>query len=120
MRYVLDTDTVVDVLRGRPDVIRRLSRVSPDQVAVTAITVAELQYRTASTSEPERNGLEVSRLLEQLRVLSFGVKAARHHAEIRRASRLMGHSDQLIAATVLAAEATLVTARPSEFGRVAG
>ena len=119
-RYVLDTDTAVDVLRGRADVIRRLSHVSPDHVAVTSITVAELRYRMSSTGEPERNWLEVSRLLGELRVLPFGLKAAERHAEVRRTSRLMGHNDLMIAATVLAAEATLVTSRASEFGRVSG
>ena len=119
-RYVLDTETVVDVLRGRPDVIRRLSQVSPDHVAVTAMTVAELRHRTESTRDPERNWLEASRLLDELRVLPFGTKAAERHAEIRRGSRLMGHNDLMIAATVLAAEATLVTSRASEFGRVSG
>lgn len=118
-RYVLDTDTVVDVLRGRSDVIRRLSQVSPDHIAVTSMSVAELQYRVGSTRDPERDGLEVRRFLDEVRVLSFGAKAAAHHAAIRRSSRLMGHNDMVIAATALAADATLVTTRP-EFGRVPG
>ena len=118
-RYVLDTETVVDVLRGRADVIRRLSQVSPDQIAVTAISVAELQYRIGSTRDPERDGLEVKRFLAQIRVLPFGAKAAEQHAAIRRSARLIAPTDLLIAATALAGAAVLVTSRP-EFSRVAG
>ena len=41
---VLDTDIVVDILRGRDEVLRRLAARSPDAVGVTTMTVAELRY----------------------------------------------------------------------------
>jgi predicted nucleic acid-binding protein len=41
-RYVLDTNTVVDVLLRRHGVEEQLSEVSPHDVRVSAITLAEL------------------------------------------------------------------------------
>lgn len=119
-RYVLDTDVVVDVLRGRRDVTERLMAVSPDDVAVTSMTYAELMYGAAASADPAGNGAEVERLLGEIRVLPFGRHAAAAHARIRWAVRAtpVGPSDLVIAATAVAAGATLVTSNVREFERV--
>jgi tRNA(fMet)-specific endonuclease VapC len=123
--FVLDTDHVIDVLRGprgNPGVARRLASLSPDDVRVASMTVAELLYGAAASADPERNRREVERFLGSIRVLPFGRRAAVAHAAVRRALRAspIGPTDLVIAATALAAGATLVTANTTEFGRVPG
>ena len=119
---VLDTDVVVDVLRGRRDVTQRLADVSPDDVAIAAMTLAELLYGAAMSREPERNRDEVWRFLRVIRVLSFDQSAANQHAELRRALRAkpIGPHDLIIAATAKAVGASLVTANTREYARVEG
>lgn len=121
-RYLLDTDTVVDVLRGRYGVADRLSAVSPDDVRVSAMTVAELYYGALRSTDPARNRAEVDRLLAEIGILQFGRAAAAHHADIRVALRHqpIGSGDMIVAATALAADAVVVTANGREFGRVPG
>jgi tRNA(fMet)-specific endonuclease VapC len=121
-RYLLDTDTIVDVLRGRHRVAERLAEVSPDDVRVSAMSVAALYYGALNSSDPERNRAEVDRLLEQIAVLRFGRTAAAVHARIRLALRQqpIGAADMIIAATAAAAGALVVTANEREFGRVPG
>ncbi len=122
VRYVLDTDTVVDVLRGREGAATRLAKLSPDDVWVTAVTVAELHYGARRSADPGRNAGEVDRFLAEIGVLSFGRRAAISHARLRNALRStpIGAFDLLIAATALVHEATVVTANSREFGRVPG
>lgn len=121
-RYVLDTDAVVDVLRGRQEVIARLAAVSPDDVAVTTMTLAELLYGVAVSSNSERNAQEVERFVSRVRVLPFSREAAMRHAIVRHAVRAqpIGPNDLIVAATALAAGATLVTSNSGEFSRVPG
>lgn len=121
-RFVLDTDVVVDVLRGRQEVIARLAAVSPDDVAVTTMTLAELLYGAAVSSNSERNAQEVERFVSRVRVLSFSREAAVRHAIVRRALRgqPIGPNDLVVAATALLAGATLVTSNTGEFSRVPG
>ena len=121
-RYVLDTDAVVDILRGRYGVVDRAALVSPDDVGVTAMSVAELLYGAAASQDPLRNRREVMRFLAQVRVLPFGRRAASVHAVLRweLGQQPIGPNDLVIAATVLAARATLVTANTREFVRVPG
>jgi tRNA(fMet)-specific endonuclease VapC len=120
--YLLDTDAVVDVLRGRHGVARRLAQVSPDDVAVSAMTVAELLYGSLRSSDPERSGREVRRFLDAVRTIPFGRAAAAAHSRIRHTLRKqnIGPNDLVIAATALSAKATVVTANVREFLRVDG
>jgi predicted nucleic acid-binding protein len=50
MRYLLDTNTLIYVLNARPDhqaVIGRFDRETPENLAASSITLAELQYCVA-------------------------------------------------------------------------
>jgi tRNA(fMet)-specific endonuclease VapC len=120
--YVLDTDTLVDLLRGKEDVIARLVRLSPDDVHVSAMSVAELHVGALGSRAPERDRAEVDRVLAPFPVLRFGRDAALEHARIRRALRHqpIGPADTVIAATAITAGAVLVTSNVREFRRVPG
>lgn len=121
MPVVLDTDVVIDVLRGRAGVLRRLATVSPDDVGVTTMSVAELRYGALASSDAERNVAEVERFLAQVRVLPFGRRSAAIHARLRWQLRgaPIGPNDLVIAATTLAHGATLVSGNEREFSRIA-
>lgn len=122
VRYILDTDIVVDVLRGRHHVAARLAELSPDDVAITSMTYAELLFGARCSNDPPRSALAVRRFAEVVPVLPFGRRAAAVQARIRRATRHqpIGPNDLVIAATALAAKATLVTGNMREFSRVHG
>ncbi len=122
MLYFLDTNTVIDVLRPRHGVARRLAAVSPGDVRVSAMTVAELAYGALNSIDPAANQAQVDTLLSQIAVVSFGRRAAAEHARIRLALRAarIGEGDMIIAATALAHRGTVVTSNVTEFGRVPG
>ena len=122
VRYVLDTDAVVDVLRARHRVADRLATVSPDDVAICSMTLAELLYGAQCSHQPTRSELAVRRFVEVVRVLAFGRAAAAIHGRIRHSTRhkTVGSNDLVIAATALAAGATIVTANSREFDRIPG
>jgi len=120
--YLLDTDAVVDILRGRHGVAQRLAQVSPDDVAVSAMTVAELLYGSLCSSDAERSEREVRRFLEVVRTIPFGRAAAATHSRIRHKLRKqkIGPNDLVIAATALSTKATVVTANVRGFSQVEG
>lgn len=122
LRYLLDTDAVVDVLRGRHRVAERLAAESPDDVAMSAMTLAELLYGSRCSQHPDKSELAVRRFAEIVRVIPFGRGAAAVHGRIRFETRTktIGPNDLVIAATALHAGATIVTGNVREFGRVPG
>jgi tRNA(fMet)-specific endonuclease VapC len=122
LAYLLDTDAVVDILRRRHRVAERVAEVSPEDVGVSAMTVAELLYGSLCSHDLAKSEREVRRFLEVVRIIPFGRSAAAAHSRIRHALRrqTIGPNDLVIAATALASKATIVTANVGEFARVHG
>jgi len=122
LAYLLDTDAVVDILRGRHRVAERAAEVSPEDVGVSAMTVAELLYGSLCSQNPAKSEREVRRFIEVVRIIPFGRAAAAVHSRVRYALRrqTIGPNDLVIAATALVSKATIVTANVGEFARVEG
>lgn len=125
MIYLLDTDTCVACLR-RPagQAAGKLASVSPPDVAITAVTIAEL-YRGAQLSvKVAENLAKVSSFVGRFTPLPLEERAAevagRIDADLSRQGLRIGPYDTLIAAAALAADLTLVTHNTREFSRVAG
>ena len=121
--FLLDTDTCVWVLRGRPRVTERLRAVSPDDVAITTITEAELRYGCIGSRNPIGDLQRVETLLSApISILPFERAAAAEHARLRFAlrSQPIGAHDLLIASIAIATDRTLVTSNQREFERVPG
>ena len=123
MRYLLDTDTCIWLLREREPVLARVRRASPDDLAVATMTEAELRYGALRSSDPARSLLRVEALLfSPVLVLPFDREAARLHGELRLALRAQPIDDRdLVIASVAAARGlTLVTGNGRELARVPG
>ena len=126
MTYLLDTNACVSHLRsaGRLGVSRRLASVAPSDVALSAVTKAELIFGAMVSRDVARNLAEVDLFCGRFASYPFDDGAARLYAEIRavlaRAGTPTGPYDTMIAAIARANGLTLVTHNVSEFSRVPG
>ena len=122
MKYILDTDICIFALKQRKGVLKRLLRESPDDIAVSAMTEAELLFGAAKSSQPERARTQVAAFLNPIVVLPFDSEAASKHATIRFAllGSPIGERDMVTAAVAAASGLTLVTHNTKEFARVEG
>lgn len=126
MTHLLDTDTCIDLLRGREAAVGHALRHRPDELAVSAITRYELLYGVERCPPKwrKKEGTKVRLLLEQFHVLPFTGETAAHAARLRAAlestGRSIGPMDVLIAATALENQLPLVTGNLAEFRRVPG
>jgi tRNA(fMet)-specific endonuclease VapC len=124
-RFLLDTNICVELLRGRAmRVFERLRRLCVDEVAISAITLAELQYGVAKSSQPARHAALLAQFCAPLAILPFSSEAAetygRARAELERLGSPIGPLDTLIASHALALDLTVVTDNEREFRRVPG
>lgn len=122
MKYILDTDICIFALKQRMGVLQRLLKESPDDIAVSAMTEAELTFGAIKSANPERARPQVAAFLEPMMVLPFDSEAAQKHAEIRYAVRSspIGERDMVTAAIAAANGLVLVTHNTREFSRVEG
>jgi tRNA(fMet)-specific endonuclease VapC len=125
MPCMLDTDICIYLIKRKPiHVLERLRTLRPGEVAVSSITVAELQYGACKSSRPERNQEALAEFFLPLEVVSFDESAAAHYGEIRtylgRKGDIIGAMDLLIAAHARSLSLTLVTNNIQEFQRIPG
>ena len=105
--HLLDTDVLVEYLRGRPRALSFLESLEGD-LLVSAITVAELW--AGARGKEEEAALET--FLGAFEVLSVDLDTAREGGALRRKygpSHGTGLADALIAASALRRGAKLVT-----------
>lgn len=123
-RFLLDTNIVIFALRDRTPTLRERLTEHFGRMAVSAITVAELQYGIERSSDPARNRRAADEFLSLVEVQPLSVPAAEHSGEIRAAlaavGRPIGAYDVLIAGHARAAGLTVVTNNVREFDRVPG
>ena len=122
MKYLLDTDTCVFILRRRHGALERLLQESPDDVALSAMTEAELHFGALKSSRSAHTLAQLKEVLDPIPVLAFDSAAARRHAELRLAllQAPIGDRDLVIASVAVANGLVLVTHNTREFGRISG
>ena len=122
---MLDTNIIIYAKNRRPaNVIERLLQQRPEDLCVSAITLAELEFGAAKSSNPARNRMALTLFLSGMRVIPFDNRAAQEYGDIRydlsRRGVVIGGNDMLIAAQARSLGLTLVTNNTREFERIAG
>jgi tRNA(fMet)-specific endonuclease VapC len=125
MTYLLDTCVVSDFARGTRPVLSRLVAIEPSAIAVSSITVLEVEYGLALRPAVARRLRSVmDALFSSVTILSFeradAMQAAAVGADLKRKGLLVGAYDLLIGAIALRRGLTLVTSNTAEFADVEG
>jgi tRNA(fMet)-specific endonuclease VapC len=122
VKFLLDTNTCVYAIKRVPSVLERLQALSPEDVGVGVITLAELWFGARKSSRPERTRASVDAFLRPLEVIPLDRNAADSYAGIRfhleRRGKPIGERDLLIAAIAQSRGLTVVTHNVGEFERV--
>lgn len=125
MTFALDTNTCVDLLRNKSDkMAEKLRSRKPSDFVIPTLVYAELLFGAAISRKPDENRSKIEKLIEPFAFIAFDRRAAKFYADIRKSLQksgtLIGPNDLVIAATVIAHGATLVTNNTKEFIRVPG
>lgn len=114
MNFLLDTNICIYIIKKEPpSVIERLHQIPIDQIAISTITVAELEYGVRKSSQPEKNQSALNGFLAPFTLFNFDYPAAVEYGLIRsdleRKGMPIGPLDTLIAAHAKSLNFTLVT-----------
>ena len=124
-RYMLDTNTCINLIKHRPSTIKRkLSSIPIGQVAISNIVAAELWYGVENSQKKKENEAALNDFLKYIDVLDWPKKAAKLYGKIRSGLKKrgtpIGAMDLLIAVHGLFLDTTLVADNTREFGHVPG
>ena len=122
LRYLLDTNIVIDVLKRRPVEVLSTFNANTSRMAISSVTLAELLHGAEKSSRVSENLAAIEDFCSRLEVLPYGPKAAQHYGAIRAALEKLGQpigvNDMHIAAHARSEGLVLVTNNMGEFARV--
>ena len=80
LRYLLDTNLCIRVLRDRPAELRTRFNAQADALSISTVVLTELLHGAAKSARPDDNRREVERFGARLVVLPYDAAAAHHAA----------------------------------------
>ena len=124
MRYMLDTNACIFLMKGNAEILRNYLSNKSFGIAISSITVAELYYGVFNSEHVKKNGTNLTNFLIGLHIVEFDSGSAmeygRIRADLRKKGSLIGQMDMLIAAHAKSRSLTLITNNIDEFKRVEG
>ena len=122
LRYLLDTNIVIYVLKRRPIEVLSLFNDNASRMAISAITLSELFHGAEKSTRVSNNLVAIEDFCSRLEVLPYGAKAAQHYGAIRasleKTGQPIGVNDLHIAAHARSEGLVVVTNNVGEFARV--
>ena len=110
-RYLLDTNIVVALFNGDPDIATRLEAVP--EVFLPLITLGELHFGAAKSGRPEANAARIDDFAATCTSVGLDEATTQHYgalkAELRRRGRPIPENDIWIAASALRHRMIVVT-----------
>jgi len=123
MNYLLDTNICIYIINRKPAaVLKRVQSKRPGQIAISTITIAELEYGVVRSRYPDRNRIALLEFLFPFTILDFDQKASMEYGQIRALletkGKPVGPMDLLLAAQAKSHRLILVTNNGKEFQRI--
>ena len=84
MKWMLDTDTCIALIKGKPPgVLKKLRGKSVGQVGVSSITLGELAFGAAKSGRRDESRAALAEFLLALEIASFDSDAASSYGQVR-------------------------------------
>ena len=122
MKYMLDTNICSYAQKRNSGVLSKLKNVWEQGIAISSITLAEMEFGIHASSNPEKYSIKLLQILSIMDILPFDSGAAEEYGKIRAylqsTGQPIGPLDMLIAAHAKSKDLILVTHNTREFARV--
>ena len=121
--YMLDTDIVVFFLRNKKGIGERLSELNSNDIYVSEVTVAELEYGSRCSGRYAENSELVRKFLSKVNVVPFSVSICRYASEryrLRSHGTPISDFDLLIGCAAVEKGLVMVTNNVAHFSRIDG
>jgi len=105
-------------------VVGKIGSKRPEEIVISTITIAELEYGVEKSLHPDRNRIALLEFLVPFMILDFDQMATLHYGQIRLSLESkgmpIGPMDMLLAAQARSRNLILVTNNEKEFQRIDG
>jgi len=127
MEYLFDTNICIYLINKKFEyLIDRVEKNGIENIGISSITIAELEYGIAKSSGPykEENRVALLEFLLPFKFIDFNQNDAYEYGRIRQAlqskGKIIGNMDILIGSQAVSRDLILVTNNEKEFKRIEG
>jgi tRNA(fMet)-specific endonuclease VapC len=125
VKYLIDTDWIIDHLKGDERVARKLEELATEGMAVSAISLAEIYEGVYYSRDPVKSQEFFEDFLApDLRILDVDREISkvfgRQRGRLRQRKRMISDFDLMIASTCLRYDLTLLTNNRKHYEMVEG
>ncbi len=122
--YLLDTDTVIYILKGNPIAVANLKKNIHDPIKIGTITLMELYYGVYKSQKVTSNLAKIKNLENVIEVIPVGEEVAeifgREKVRLEKEGFPIDDFDLVVGCCALAHNLTLVTNNVKHFKRIEG
>ncbi|MEG4808428.1 type II toxin-antitoxin system VapC family toxin [Microcoleus sp. F8-D3] len=128
--WIFDTDHATLFQQGHPQIVQRVSKVNPKDIAITIVTFEEQMYGRLNRIRRATSGDEIISAYASLRktinyltdfeLLDFDRESQHYYMEFLRQKIRVGTQDLRIAAIALSNSGILLTRNRRDFERIPG
>ena len=121
--YLLDTNICIYIINNHPkSMVKKICNLSPQDIKISSISVAELEYGASKSSRREQNRTALYNFLSSFEIIPFDGRDAEIYGiirtELETRGKLIGPYDLQLAAQALARDLIFVTNNTNEFVRI--
>ena len=123
MRYMLDTNICIYLIKQKPEkVLRHFKAHSVGDIGISSFTLADLRYGVERSQQVQKNRQALEEFTLPLEIAAFDEAAGEGYGRVRagleQAGTPVGSMDMLIGAHALSLGVTLVTNNLREFEKI--
>ena len=121
--HLLDTNICIYIINNHPkSIMQKLYKLNPQDVKISSITVAELEYGASKSVRREQNRTALYNFLSPFETINFNTRDAEIYGiirtELENKGKPIGPYDLQLASQALARNLIFVTNNTAEFMRI--
>lgn len=124
MKYLVDTDWIIDGLANKLDVLTALRTLARDGIAVRIVSFAELYEGAYGSQNPQQEIARIQQFLASYPVINLSDAITNRFGQVRTQLRAQGmlipDLDLLIGVTAVVHGLMVMTRNVRHFGRIPG
>ena len=121
-KYLIDSDILIYFLKGKQEVVKRISQIPIGDLYISRINYTELIYGAYNSTKINRNLKVIEPFLESFIVLEFtkvsSLIFAKEKARLKKSGNIIADMDLMIASIAIENDCTLISNNIKHFERV--
>jgi len=121
-KYLIDSDILIYFLKGKQEVVQRLSQIPIDDLYISRINYTELLYGAYNSSKVDQNLKVIEPFLDNFKILEFTKTSslifAKEKARLKKNGNIIADMDLMIASIAIENNCTLISNNIKHFDRV--